>query len=121
MAIQYSEHPSMFKNNPILFVLAVVSILAFGIGLIILLVWYLKVLSTKLTITDSEIQFERGLLSKERLELGMSSVRTVKVNQSFFDRMFGVGSIAIYSAGDSPEITASGMPDPDRIRALIKD
>jgi len=31
-----------------------------------------------------------------------------------------VGAIEIYTAGDSPEINAVGMPDPNRIRELIK-
>ena len=60
------------------------------------------------------------MLSKERSEINISSVRTIKVKQSFFNRIFGVGTIEIYTAGDSPEITARGMPDPNRIRELIK-
>jgi hypothetical protein len=31
-----------------------------------------------------------------------------------------VGTIEIYTAGDSPEIVASGMPDPNKIREFIK-
>ena len=116
----YSEHPVMFKNNPLGFILTLLLIPAFGIGLIILLVWHLRSKSSKLSVYDNDILYEEGLLSKERSEISISSVRTIKVKQSFFNRLFGVGSVEIYTAGDDPEIRASGLPDPNRIRELIK-
>lgn len=117
--VLYSEHPAMFRNNPIGFVACIFLIAAFGLGLLILLWWYLQCKSSTLTITSKEIRYEKGLLSKSRVEFGIASVRTVKVNQSFFDRIFGVGAIQIYTSGDQPEIQVKGMPDPNRIRELI--
>jgi len=32
-----------------------------------------------------------------------------------------VGTIQIYTSGDQPEIEVKGMPDPNRVRELIKD
>lgn len=116
----YSEHPVMFKNNPLGFILSLLLIPVFGLGLLILLSWHLQNKSSKLTVGEREILFEKGLLSKERSEINISSIRTTKVNQSFFNRIFGVGSIEIYTAGDTPEIVAKGMPDPNKIRELIK-
>jgi uncharacterized membrane protein YdbT with pleckstrin-like domain len=43
----------------------------------------------------------------------------VRVNQSLFQRIFGTGDVEIFTAGDDPEITAKGMPDPNEIRELI--
>ena len=63
--------------------------------------------------------FEKGLLSKERCEVGLNKVRTVKIKQSFFNRIFGVGTIEIYTAGDNPEFVAHGMPDLNKIRELV--
>ncbi len=120
MSELYSEHPVMFKNNPLGFIICLILIPAGGLGLLILLAWHLKNKASKLTVNDNEILFEKGLLSKERSEVNISSVRTTKVKQSFFNRIFGVGTIEIYTAGDSPEIIASGMPDPNKIRELIK-
>jgi uncharacterized membrane protein YdbT with pleckstrin-like domain len=114
MSELYSEHPVMFKNNPIGFIVSILLIPVFGVGLLILLVWHLQNKSSKLTINENEILYEKGLLSKERSEVNISSVRTTKVKQTFFERIFGVGSIEIYTAGDSPEIVAKGLPDPNR-------
>ena len=120
MSELYSEHPVMFKNNPLGFILCLILIPVGGIGLLILLTWHLKNKASKLSVNNNEILFEKGLLSKERSEVNLTSVRTTKVKLSFFNRIFGVGTIEIYTAGDSPEIIASGMPDPNKIRELIK-
>ncbi|MES9830954.1 MAG: PH domain-containing protein [Candidatus Thiodiazotropha sp. L084R] len=120
MSELYSENPVMFKNNPVGFILSILLIPVFGVGLVILLAWHLQNKSSKLTINESEILYEKGLLSKERSEINISSVRTTKVKQSFFNRIFGVGAVEIYTAGDNPEIVVTGLPDPNRIRELIK-
>lgn len=119
MTALYEGHPVMFRNNPLLFLLALI-LVPVGIGLVILLVWYLQNRSSRLVITDSEVLYEKGLLSKERSEISMSSIRTVRVSQSFLNRLLGTGKVELYTAGDSPEIVASGMPDPNSIREFIK-
>lgn len=110
----------MFKNNPLGFILALLLVPVFGLGLLIFLVWHLKNKSLKLVVTDNEVLFEKGLLSKERSEVTISSVRSVKVKQTFFNRIFGTGTVELYTAGDSPEIVAPGMPDPNKVRELIR-
>jgi len=116
---KYSEHPAMFKNNPLGFILAVL-LVPLAIGVLILLWWYLKCKSTKLEFVGNDIVLEKGLLSKDRTELNAETVRTVNVYQSLFDRMFGVGRISIYTAGDVPEVEVSGIPRPHDFRDLIK-
>lgn len=116
----YSEHPVMFKNNPLGFIILLLLIPVFGVGLIGLLIWHLQNKASKLSVTENEILYEKGLLSKERSEVNISSVRTIKIKQTFFNRIFGVGAVEIYTAGDSPEFSATGMPDPNRIREIIK-
>ena len=111
----------MFKNNPVGFILSLLLVPVFGIGIIIFLVWYLKTRSSKLSITDRDILFEEGLLNKNRSEISIDRIRTVKVKQTFFNRIFGTGTIELYTAGDTAEIIAIGMPDPHRIRDLIKN
>lgn len=115
----YAEHPAMFKNNPLGFLLSIL-LVPVGIGILILLYWYLMTKAAKLIVTEHDVLFEKGLLSKERSEIDIDGIRTVKVSQSFSDRIFGVGTIELFTAGDTPEITAKGMPDPNRVREIIK-
>lgn len=119
MDTKYSEHPAMFRNNPLGFILAV-ALIPLAIGVLILLWWYLKCKSTTLEVTGNDLVLERGLLSKHRTEVNLGRIRTVEVYQSFFDRIFGVGTISIFTAGDEPEIEVAGMPRPNDLRDLIK-
>ena len=136
----YSENPKMPRNRPFLFTLFIILNIA-GlvatirldqqsfqiIGLVVflgtvmsLLIWYLKIKSTKVSVTKNDILVERGLLRKNRKELAIAKVRTVEVDQDFIDRIFGVGKIKVFTAGDLPEIEVEGLPDPNKIRELVK-
>ena len=53
--IIYEAHPAMFRARPFSFILCVLLILAFGLGIIILLYWYVLTRATQLTVTDHDI------------------------------------------------------------------
>lgn len=115
----YAANPVMFKNNPLGFILTLI-LVPVGIGILIFLWWHLQNKSSKLTVTNQSVLFEKGLFSKERSEVDIDGIRTVKVLQTFSNRIFGTGTIELYTSGDNPEIVAKGMPDPNRVRELIK-
>jgi uncharacterized membrane protein YdbT with pleckstrin-like domain len=118
-AMVYEAHPAMFQAHPFWFILFVLLIAAFGIGLLILLYWYVKTRATALTVTEHELMYERGILSKDRLSVSLRHVRSVHVTQGFVNRIFGVGTIQISTAGDEPEFTVKDLPDPQEIREAI--
>ena len=60
----YSASPSMFRNSPIAFVVSVL-LSAVGIGLIVLLVWYLRCYGTRVTITNKRTTLRTGILNKQ--------------------------------------------------------
>lgn len=118
--IEYEAHPAMFRNNPLGFILAVVLIAALGLGLIILLLWWIKCLGITLTVTNQRTTLRTGILSKYTNEVYHTDVRNVQIGQRFFQRIFGVGTIGISSSGESGiEITVKGIPDPDKIKDII--
>jgi uncharacterized membrane protein YdbT with pleckstrin-like domain len=118
-AVVYEAHPAMFRAHPFWFILFVLLIAAFGIGLLILLYWYIKTRATALTVTEHELMYERGILSKDRLSVSLRHVRSVDVKQSFVNRILGVGTIQVSTAGDEPEFTVKDLPDPHEIREAI--
>jgi uncharacterized membrane protein YdbT with pleckstrin-like domain len=115
----YEAHPAMFRAHPFWFSLCVLLIAAFGIGILILLYWYIKTRATALTVTDSELMYERGILSKDRTAVSLKHVRSVHITQGFVNRILGVGTIQISTAGDEPEFTIADMPDPYVIQEAI--
>lgn len=117
--ILYEANPSMLRMHPFITVLSVL-LVPVGIGIIILLWMYIKTKMDKLTIKADEIIWIHGLVNKSYTEINMSSVRTVKVNQSLLQRMLNAGDVVIYTAGDNPEVVIQGLPEPDKIRDYIK-
>ena len=116
----YSAHPAMFRSNPIAFLLCILLIPVFGLGLAMLLFWWLNTLGTTLTITDQRTILRKGLLSKFTTEVFHEDVRNVQLRQTFFQRVFGVGHIGISSAGQAGiEIEVDGIPKPNIIKDLL--
>ncbi len=119
--ILYEAHPAMFRNNPIWFIVCVL-LCVVVVGVILLLVWYLKTLGTTLTVTNEQTTLRRGLLSKNTNDVFHENVRNIIVKQTFFQRLMGVGYVGISSSGQSGvEIEVYGIPDPDRVKEIIDD
>ena len=113
-------NPMMFRSNPVGFILSVILIAAAGAGLVILAIWWLKTKAAMLTVTNKRTIQRTGLISKKTTEVLHRDVRNIQIDQSVFQRLFGVGSIGISSAGQSGiEIQFTGVRDPDGIKALI--
>jgi uncharacterized membrane protein YdbT with pleckstrin-like domain len=115
----YEAHPAMFRAHPFWFILCVLLIAVFGLGILLLLYWYIKTRATALTVSDNELMYERGILSKDRTSVSLKHVRAVHITQDFVNRILGVGVVQISTAGDEPEFTIADMPDPYVIQEAI--
>lgn len=115
----YEAHPAMFRNRPVGFILSVL-LVPVVVGAIILIVWYLQCLGTTLRITDRRISLQRGLFSKHTNDIFHNDIRNVRMDQTFFQRLMGVGRLGISSSGQSDiEIEVAGIPDPETAKGLI--
>jgi uncharacterized membrane protein YdbT with pleckstrin-like domain len=116
---RYQEHPQMFADEPGKFILACL-LVPLGIGIVWLIVWYIKVRCTLLTVGEERVLLSRGVFNKERIEIELASIRTVRIDQSFVDRIFNCGVLNIFTAGDKPELRQRGLPDPERLRTALR-
>ena len=78
--VVYEAHPAMFRAHPFWFIGCVVLIPAFGIGILLLLYWYIHTRQTALTVTENELLYERGILSKDRTSVSLKHIRAVHVD-----------------------------------------
>lgn len=116
---RYSAHPAMFRNNPLGFALAVLLCFVL-VGFAILLVWWLQCRATTLTVTEERTILRKGLLAKATTEVWHRDVRNVQISQGLLQRMLGVGTVGISSAGQAGvEILAVGIPEPVTVRRII--
>lgn len=113
-------HPAMFRNRPILFIIALVTVPIYGIGILIFLGWWISVLGETLIVTNKRTIYRRGIISKYTNEVLHSDIRNVEVGQSATQRILGVGNIGISSAGQAGiEIEMSGISNPQSVANLI--
>ena len=129
----YEGHVSMFAILPSL-VGGAVLILA-GIGLIIGagpvgfvlvalgLIWIAAALirrsSTELAVTDRRVIAKFGFVSRNTIELNLSKLESVRVEQSVMGRIFGYGSVYVTGTGS----TLDPIPiiaDPIKFRQAVQ-
>lgn len=81
---------------------------------------YFRRNSTVLRIYPQRITVERGLLSKCYQDINPRDIRSIDVDQSFFQRLVGVGTLTLSTAAtvDAAEVLSS-IPDPKRVRDMI--
>ncbi|MEM1422366.1 MAG: PH domain-containing protein [Planctomycetota bacterium] len=84
-------------------------------------VWWVRFRWTcSLYISNKRTIERRGLLSRSSDEVLHDHVRNVNIEQSFFERVFNVGSVGISSAGQADtEIQVQKIPQPDRVKEII--
>lgn len=100
--------------------LTVAGLVLAGLSALQLLVWWLSAQSDRLMIRGDELVWVHGLLSKSYTEIKLTSVRTIRLNQSLLQRILNAGDIKVFTSGDAPEMVVRGLPNPNRLRELIK-
>jgi uncharacterized membrane protein YdbT with pleckstrin-like domain len=91
-----------------------------ALSFVMLITWYVKTKMDKLVIKQDEVVWTHGLLSKQYTEINMSSIRTVRVAQSLFQRIMGAGDVTVFTSGDLPEVVIRGLPNPNLVRDYVK-
>jgi putative membrane protein len=69
----------------------------------------------KMTVSGDKLRYEAGLLSKSTRIIQLAKVQDVRVNQSLAQRMFGVGDLAIETAGESSRLVVQHLDNPRRL------
>ena len=81
---------------------------------------WLERVATLYTITDRRIIIRKGILSRHERAAHIDRVQNVNLTQSFFDRIFGVGTLDFDTAGtEDSDFKFSGIADPDELRHKI--
>ena len=130
--------PSM-KQIKVLYVLALIAIIAVAaayanylyrqdpvkyppwvpaIALIVLLVPIRRQIrrqAVKVTISGDKLRYDLGLLSKTTRNIQLSKVQDVRVDQRMSQRMFGVGDIAIETAGEASRLMLHNVDNPQAL------
>ncbi|HXA26348.1 MAG TPA: PH domain-containing protein [Acetobacteraceae bacterium] len=88
------------------------------LGLLLLFGAWIRRRTTEIVVTDRRIIYKRGLLSRHTMEMNVSKVETVDVDQRLAGRIWGYGTLLIRGTGSSWE-PLSGIGSPLEIRNAI--
>ena len=91
------------------------------IGLILLVAPIVWARTIRYRISNYRIDYERGLLGKQIDTMELWHVDDIKFQQSFIDRLLGVGTITIFSDDQTtPSLPLRGLPKPRDIFDALK-
>lgn len=138
-------HPAMFRRDPFWFsgyvalaamglygslrfwledgnsALSMVSFAVALVALSMLFMWWLTKIYTTLSVTTKRTVLRTGIISKRTSEVRHNDVRNLQIHQGIFERIFGVGDLAISSAAQADlEIQVLGIPQPESVAKLVR-
>ncbi|MEC5385487.1 PH domain-containing protein [Uliginosibacterium sp. H3] len=73
----------------------------FGAGLLVWLVGYVRYKTTELAITNKRVIVKLGFIRRQTVEISISKVESIQVDQSLWGRVFNFGSLVITGSGSS--------------------
>ena len=83
---------------------------------LVVLVGFIRRVSTRYTITNQRLRIERGLLSKHVQQTRIERVQNVNTSQTFVSRVLRVGTVDFDTAGtDDSDFTFVGVGSPHRV------
>ena len=118
--INIEEEKILWKENPShwtklgYYIISVILIPVFGLGLIMLLFVFLKLKYTIYTLTDQRIIIQTGVFSRSIESIELYRIKDIKLNASFTQRIVGIGNILMVSSDKStPSISLCGFSNPN--------
>ena len=96
----------------------IVSIAAFTIGLLVVLVALIRRSTTELVVTDRRIIAKRGLVARDTVEMNLGKVESLHVNQGVIGRILDYGDVIVVGTGSSLE-PLRGIASPLELRRKL--
>jgi|SRR5450432_2531045 uncharacterized membrane protein YdbT with pleckstrin-like domain len=82
----------------------------------VLVIWtiarHIRRLATKVTVSMDKLRYEVGMLSKSTRTIQLGKIQDVRVDQSLAQRILGVGTLAIETAGESSRLAIADIDRP---------
>lgn len=117
--VVYTGHISLW---PLwwLIALGVLLLAAFGLGLIFLIVAWVKYKTTELAITNKRVIAKFGFISRRTVEINIKKIESIQVEQSVTGRIFNYGTLIVAGAG-TPQAPILGISKPMEFRKAFME
>jgi uncharacterized membrane protein YdbT with pleckstrin-like domain len=81
---------------------------------------WLRRRTSEFAVTNKRVVIKQGIIGRHTLELNLSKVESVGVEQSLWGRMFGSGKIVVQGTGGTREVFA-GIANPVGFRHAVQE
>jgi len=92
-----------------------VVLLPFVVGLFFLIRVYLRYISMELAFTNKRVIAKFGFIRRQTIELHISKIESIQVEQGILGRIFDYGTLIISGAGN-PQAPIPGISEPMQFR-----
>ena len=100
-------------------VLRVVTLILLVGTAILLVIRYMKWLTTNFVITSNRLIFRQGIVGKSGIEIPLERVNNVNFHQTVFERILGAGDLLIESGGEDGQQRFTDIRHPAQVQNLI--
>lgn len=82
---------------------------------------WLSVRATEFTVTSQRIKTKSGVLNQRVEEIELYRVKDTELSRSFFERLVGLGTVAVISSDDTtPRLEMPAVPDAEGLREAVR-
>ena len=71
------------------------------------------------TVTKRRVFAEVGLVGSRVSEIKLADLRNIQLRQTFFERIWGIGTIELRPESSGTEVVFEGISDPEHLKELI--
>ncbi|MFZ6748114.1 PH domain-containing protein [Undibacterium sp. Ren11W] len=115
----YVGNISLWTLAPLL-LLGFVLLIAYGLGVIVFLIAYIKYKTTELAFTNKRVVAKFGFISRRTMEINITKVESIQVHQNIMGRIFNYGSLVITGSGES-QAPIVGISNPMEFRRAFME
>lgn len=117
--IVHIGHISLWSLSHLI-ALGLVLLPVFGLGLIFLVMAFVRYKTTELAITSKRVIVKLGFIQRRTVEININKVESIQVDQAILGRIFNFGTLVISGAGN-PQAPITGISAPmDFRKAFIE-
>ncbi len=117
--VLYTGNISVWSLAPLI-ALGLVLLAAWGLGLAFWIAAYIRYKTTELAVTDKRVIAKFGFISRRTIEITLSKVESIQVQQGVLGRIFNYGSLVISGAG-TPQAPIPGISNPMGFRRAFME
>ena len=89
----------------------------------LMMVWtakrHIRLQLTRMTLDSQGLKFQDGFISKSTRMVNLSKIQDVRVNQGITDRLLGIGTITLETAGETGRLVMENIDQPQEIANRI--